>query len=46
MVIALHSNQAIRAACSKALWLDKGKMMAMGSTAEVTTAYEAHVAQA
>ncbi|MBW8075921.1 ABC transporter ATP-binding protein [Metallibacterium scheffleri] len=46
VVIALHSNEAIRKACNKAMWLDRGKLMAMGSTAEVTAAYEAHVAQA
>ncbi len=46
VVIALHSNEAIRKACNKAMWLDRGKLMAMGSTAEVTAAYEAHVARA
>ncbi|WP_297920677.1 ABC transporter ATP-binding protein [Metallibacterium sp.] len=46
VVIALHSNEAIRKACNKAIWLDRGKLMAMGSTAEVTAAYEAHVARA
>ena len=46
VVIALHSNEAIRKACNKAMWLDRGKLMAIGSTAEVTAAYEAHVAQA
>ncbi|WP_297903741.1 ABC transporter ATP-binding protein [Metallibacterium sp.] len=45
VVIALHSNEAIRKACNKAIWLDRGKLMAMGSTAEVTAAYEAHVAR-
>ena len=44
VVIALHSNQAIRAACNKALWLDKGKIMALGSTENVVAAYEAHIA--
>ena len=46
VVIALHSNEAIRKACNKAMWLDRGKLMAIGSTAEVTAAYEAHLAQA
>ena len=46
VVIALHSNEAIRKACNKAMCLDRGTLMAMGSTAEVTAAYEAHVARA
>lgn len=46
VVIALHSNEAIRKACNKAVWLDRGKLMAIGNTAEVTSAYEAYMAQA
>ena len=46
VVIALHSNEAIRNACNKAICLDRGKLMAIGNTAEVTAAYEAHAAQA
>jgi ABC-2 type transport system ATP-binding protein/lipopolysaccharide transport system ATP-binding protein len=45
VVIALHSNEAIRKACNKAIWLDRGKLMALGSTADVTAAYEAQVAR-
>ena len=46
VVIALHSNEAIRKACNKAIWLDKGKMMAMGDTEDVVAAYEAYMARA
>ncbi len=46
VVIALHSNEAIRKACNKALWLDRGKLMAFGNTGEVTAAYETYMAQA
>jgi ABC-type polysaccharide/polyol phosphate transport system ATPase subunit len=45
VVIALHSNEAIRKACNKAIWLDKGKMMAIGNTEDVVAAYEAYMAR-
>ncbi|MHB1282367.1 MAG: hypothetical protein ACYCZI_00630 [Metallibacterium scheffleri] len=31
-----------RKVCNKPIWLDRGKLMAMGSTAEVTEAHVAH----
>lgn len=44
VVIALHSNEAIRKACNKAVWLDRGKLMAIGETADVISAYESYIA--
>ena len=43
VVIALHSNEAIRQACNKAVWLHQGKIMAQGPTHEVVSAYEHHI---
>ena len=38
-----HSQYHIRQLCNVALWLDGGRMRAMGSTDSVMSAYEAHV---
>lgn len=36
-----HSHSVIRETCSRAIWLDKGTMVADGPTEEVLSAYEA-----
>ena len=38
-----HSQYHIRQLCNVALWLDGGRVMAMGSTDSVLSAYETHV---
>ena len=38
-----HSQYHVRQLCNVALWLDGGRMRAMGSTDSVLSAYEAHV---
>ena len=41
MVVVSHSMSTIRSLCSRAVWLDKGKMVAEGPTDEVVSRYEA-----
>ena len=41
MVIATHNLQFVRDFCDRTLWLDQGKQMAFGPTAEVLPRYEA-----
>ena len=40
LVVVSHSMNTIRDLCSRAVWLDKGQVMAQGPTAEVIKAYE------
>ncbi len=40
LVIASHAAAVIRQFCNKALWLNKGKIMMLGSVEEVLAAYE------
>ena len=40
----IAEDNAGRASCNKALWLDRDRVMAMGGTEDVVAAYEAHVA--
>lgn len=40
VVLAIHSNDAIRETCNKVLWLERGKMRMFGEVEEVLEAYE------
>jgi ABC-type polysaccharide/polyol phosphate transport system ATPase subunit len=40
LVLASHSEAIIRAFCSKAIWLEKGRIRMAGSVAEVLAAYD------
>lgn len=44
VVLALHSNEMIKRICNKALWLNQGKIVAMGSSETVVGAYEEYIA--
>jgi ABC-type polysaccharide/polyol phosphate transport system ATPase subunit len=45
LVLASHSEAIIRAFCTKAIWLEKGRVRMAGSVADVLAAY-AHVTAA
>jgi ABC-type glutathione transport system ATPase component len=45
MLLVSHNIYNIRANCSRALWIEKGKMQMFGPANDVCDAYEAHVAQ-
>lgn len=45
MLLVSHNIYNIRANCSRALWIEKGKMQMFGLANDVCDAYEAHVAQ-
>lgn len=40
VLIVSHSPGVIRENCTKALWLEKGKLLAIGDPKEVCAAYE------
>jgi lipopolysaccharide transport system ATP-binding protein len=44
MVIVSHSGYTIRQNCTKAIWLDKGKLRMSGDANEVCTEYEMYLA--
>lgn len=41
LVMASHSNEALRKFCNKALWLEHGQVKAFGAVDEIMAAYEA-----
>ena len=41
MLLVSHSPGVIRANCTQALWLDRGRLRAWGNVGEVCDAYEA-----
>ncbi|PJF30991.1 MAG: ATP-binding protein [Candidatus Thermofonsia Clade 1 bacterium] len=45
LVIVSHSLELVRELCSRALWLDRGRLMAEGDPECVIAAYAAHSAQ-
>jgi ABC-type polysaccharide/polyol phosphate transport system ATPase subunit len=44
MVMVSHDLDSVRALCNKAIWLNKGQIIASGPTPEVIAAYEASTA--
>jgi ABC-type polysaccharide/polyol phosphate transport system ATPase subunit len=40
LLLVTHQAALVRATCSRALWLDRGRLRADGSPAEVLTAYQ------
>jgi len=43
VVLASHSNDLIRQVCNKAAWLDRGRLVMIGSTQDVLQAYAASI---
>jgi ABC-type polysaccharide/polyol phosphate transport system ATPase subunit len=43
VMLAMHSREEIRKTCSKAIWMDRGRVMAFGATDEVLGQYEAQL---
>ncbi|MDA8381559.1 MAG: ABC transporter ATP-binding protein [Betaproteobacteria bacterium] len=43
VVLAIHSSEAIRKACNKVLWMERGRMRMLGGVEEVLNAYEGAV---
>lgn len=41
VVLAMHANDEIRKVCNKAVWMERGKIRAIGPVEEVLSAYEA-----
>ncbi len=44
LVITSHNLDLLRQLCSRALWLERGRLMAEGAVEQVAAAYEAHSA--
>ena len=42
VVMVTHSLGEIRASCSRAIWMDQGKLMANGDVDDVIAQYESH----
>jgi len=41
VMLAMHDNSTIRATCNKAIWMERGRVLAFGPSAEVIEKYEA-----
>ncbi|MFL9939500.1 ABC transporter ATP-binding protein [Paraburkholderia graminis] len=44
VVLAMHSNSEIRRVCNKALWMERGRVRALGPVEDVVSQYEAATA--